>query len=382
MNAKRNYWILILTYFFIYFSNALFLSFFQIFLDSKGFLESEIGIISAITPLLCIIANPIYSLFGKNNKRVHYLLLFLAIMEAIVILLVYQVSNFSMLIVIMCLVAIIDPPLFIILDSYASSFVKEHNVNYSYIRMVGTLSYAIGTFIAGLLIEFKGYSHVFYSASILMMISVILVLFLKPNYNIEEREKGDIKLLFKNKKFIVFALYFIFILSFQSLGDTYISLFLTNDKKISDSTYGLINSLWVIIELVFILILNKINIKNHNLLLIIMGICYFVRMLVIGLDASLPIVIFGALLRGLAMAIYVCLYIPIITKIIKPSNVPIALLIIGMFKSLLSTIMISLTGFIIESNGYGMIFIIWSIVLLLAILGYYYLSKKYVKIEN
>ena len=77
MNVKKDYIFLCIAYFLIYFSNAFFMAFFQIFLLSKGFNESKIGIISSITPLLCIIANPIYSLIGKNNKKIKILLFIL-----------------------------------------------------------------------------------------------------------------------------------------------------------------------------------------------------------------------------------------------------------------------------------------------------------------
>lgn len=376
MKSKKNYFLISLIYFLIFISNALFLSFFQIFLASKGFNESKIGIISSITPLLCIIANPLCSLIGKNNKRIRYLLLALSVLEAIVILLVYKVNEFSLLILVMCLVAIIDPPLFVILDSYTSSLVKENELNFSYIRIVGTFSYALGTFISGLIIENFGYSLLFISASILMIISSIVILFLKENKNNEEREKGDFKRLLSNKNFLIIGIYFIFILSFASLGDTYISIYLTNELSLKESGFGLVSSLWVVIELLVVLILNKFNIKNEKLLLIIMGISYLSRLLFMGLEVSLPLAIFGALLRGVGMGINIYLYVPLIIKLVKGSNISSALLLIALFKSILSTVFISISGFFIESNGYSMIFIIWSILFIFVILGYYFISKK------
>ena len=376
MKSKKNYFLISLIYFLIFISNALFLSFFQIFLASKGFNESKIGIISSITPLLCIIANPLCSLIGKNNKRIRYLLLALSVLEAIVILLVYKVNEFSLLILVMCLVAIIDPPLFVILDSYTSSLVKENELNFSYIRIVGTFSYALGTFISGLIIENFGYSLLFISASILMIISSIVILFLKENKNNEEREKGDFKRLLSNKNFFIIGIYFIFILSFASLGDTYISIYLTNELNLKESGFGLVSSLWVVIELLVVLILNKFNIKNEKLLLIIMGISYLSRLLFMGLEVSLPLAIFGALLRGVGMGINIYLYVPLIIKLVKGSNISSALLLIALFKSILSTVFISISGFFIESNGYSMIFIIWSILFIFVILGYYFISKK------
>ena len=376
MQSKKNYFLICLIYFLIFISNALFLSFFQIFLASKGFNESKIGIISSITPLLCIIANPLCSLIGKNNKRIRYLLLALSVLEAIVILLVYKVNEFSLLILVMCLVAIIDPPLFVILDSYTSSLVKENELNFSYIRIVGTFSYALGTFISGLIIENFGYSLLFISASILMIISSIVILFLKENKNNEEREKGDFKRLLSNKNFLIIGIYFIFILSFASLGDTYISIYLTNELNLKESGFGLVSSLWVVIELLVVLILNKFNIKNEKLLLIIMGISYLSRLLFMGLEVSLPLAIFGALLRGVGMGINIYLYVPLIIKLVKGSNISSALLLIALFKSILSTVFISISGFFIESNGYSMIFIIWSILFIFVILGYYFISKK------
>lgn len=376
MKSKKNYFLISLIYFLIFISNALFLSFFQIFLASKGLNESKIGIISSITPLLCIIANPLCSLIGKNNKRIRYLLLALSVLEAIVILLVYKVNEFSLLILVMCLVAIIDPPLFVILDSYTSSLVKENDLNFSYIRIVGTFSYALGTFISGLIIENFGYSLLFISASILMIISSIVILFLKENKNNEEREKGDFKRLLSNKNFLIIGIYFIFILSFASLGDTYISIYLTNELNLKESGFGLVSSLWVVIELLVVLILNKFNIKNEKMLLIIMGISYLSRLLFMGLEVSLPLAIFGALLRGVGMGINIYLYVPLIIKLVKGSNISSALLLIALFKSILSTVFISISGFFIESNGYSMIFIIWSILFIFVILGYYFISKK------
>lgn len=376
MKSKKNYFLISLIYFLIFISNALFLSFFQIFLASKGFNESKIGIISSITPLLCIIANPLCSLIGKNNKRIRYLLLALSVLEAIVILLVYKVNEFSLLILVMCLVAIIDPPLFVILDSYTSSLVKENDLNFSYIRIVGTFSYALGTFISGLIIENFGYSLLFISASILMVISSIVILFLKENKNNEEREKGDFKRLLSNKNFLIIGIYFIFILSFASLGDTYISIYLTNELNLKESGFGLVSSLWVVIELLVVLILNNFNIKNEKMLLIIMGISYLSRLLFMGLEVSLPLAIFGALLRGVGMGINIYLYVPLIIKLVKGSNISSALLLIALFKSILSTVFISISGFFIESNGYSMIFIIWSILFIFVILGYYFISKK------
>ena len=381
MQSKKNYFLICLIYFLIFISNALFLSFFQIFLVSKGFNEGKIGIISSITPLLCIIANPLCSLIGKNNKRIRYLLLALSVLEAIVILLVYKVDEFSLLILVMCLVAIIDPPLFVILDSYTSSLVKENNLNFSYIRIVGTFSYALGTFISGLLIENFGYSILFISASFLMVISSIVILFLKENKYNEEREKGDFKRLLSNKNFLVIGVYFVFILSFASLGDTYISIYLTNELNLKEASFGLVSSLWVVIELLVVLILNKFNIKNEKLLLIIMGISYLSRLLFMGLEVSLPLAIFGALLRGVGMGINIYLYVPLIIKLVKGSNISSALLLIALFKSILSTVFISISGFFIESNGYSIIFIIWSILFIFVILGYYFISKR-IKIES
>ena len=310
------------------------------------------------------------------GKRIRYLLLALSVLEAIVILLVYKVDEFSLLILVMCLVAIIDPPLFVILDSYTSSLVKENNLNFSYIRIVGTFSYALGTFISGLIIENFGYSLLFISASILMIISSIVILFLKENKNNEEREKGDFKRLLSNKNFLIIGIYFIFILSFASLGDTYISIYLTNELSLKESGFGLVSSLWVVIELLVVLILNKFNIKNEKILLIIMGISYLSRLLFMGLEVSLPLAIFGALLRGVGMGINIYLYVPLIIKLVKGSNISSALLLIALFKSILSTVFISISGFFIESNGYSMIFIIWSILFIFVILGYYFISKK------
>ena len=209
-----------------------------------------------------------------------------------------------------------------------------------------------------------------------MLISSVAILFLKTNKNIEEREKGDFKRLFTNKYFLLIGIYFVFILSFQALGDTYISIYLTNELELKESSFGVISALWVVIELVVVLILNKFNIKNDKLLLIILGISFLSRLLMMGINAPLELVIVSALLRGVGMGVSIYLYVPLIIKIVKGSNISSALLLVALFKSLLSTFFISLSGFFIESSGYSLIFIIWSILFILVILGYYFISKK------
>mgnify|MGYP003506293692 CR=1 FL=1 len=57
-------------------------------------------------------------------------------------------------------------------------------------------------------------------------------------------------------------------------------------------------------------------------------------------------------------------------------NISSALLLVALFKSIMSTLFISLSGFFIEYKGYSLIFIIWSIIFILIIFGYYFLSKK------
>ena len=51
-------------------------------------------------------------------------------------------------------------------------------------------------------------------------------------------------------------------LAFQLLGDTYISMYLTSEKGVDESTFGIINAAWVVIELVVIIILNKFKIMH------------------------------------------------------------------------------------------------------------------------
>ena len=107
-----------------------------------------------------------------------------------------------------------------------------------------------------------------------------------------------------------------------------------------------------------------------------MGVCYLSRLVAIGLDANESILTISALLRGVGMGINIYLYVPIIVKIVKGNNISIALLMIALFKSLFATLFIFVSGFMIDSFGYSFIFIVWSIILGVVILGYYVFSKR------
>ena len=64
--TNREYMLIRIMTFLRYFADCLFYGYFTLSLMSKGFNESEVGLICAFTPVVALLANPLWNVFSKN----------------------------------------------------------------------------------------------------------------------------------------------------------------------------------------------------------------------------------------------------------------------------------------------------------------------------
>ena len=154
-----------------YFGDACFYPFFSLYLKSAGLVESRIGFILSITPIISIIINPIYSFLCKNLKQTKKILEIITIVEAFIITLIGFSSDFYIISILTILLAIFGSCHYGLLDSITVVFASSNNVDFSKIRIYGSISYIIATSLGGIVIDVIGYRTSFIIAASLFILS-------------------------------------------------------------------------------------------------------------------------------------------------------------------------------------------------------------------
>ena len=225
MNENIKYKILT---FIRYLGDSFFYPFFAVFLKSRGLIESEIGLILSISPLVGILINPLYSMICKNFNKTKNTLMIITVLEAIFILLITLSSNFILISILTVLMAIFGSTHYGLFDSLLAIHSKHNNVNYSSIRIFGSMAYIIGTTIGGTIIDKASYIVCFGICGILFVLSgVFYALINKYNEDSEVDEKIlDKKSVLKNKNLWFFIIVYSLIMGPLVCGDHFFSVYL------------------------------------------------------------------------------------------------------------------------------------------------------------
>lgn len=382
MNENIKYKILT---FIRYLGDSFFYPFFAVYLKSRGLIESEIGLILSISPLVGILINPLYSMICKNFNKTKNTLMIITVLEAIFILLITLSSNFILISILTVLMAIFGSTHYGLFDSLLAIHSKHSNVNYSSIRIFGSMAYIIGTTIGGTIIDKTSYIVCFGICGILFVLSgVFYALISKYNEDSEVDEKIlDKKSVLKNKNLWFFIIVYALIMGPLVCGDHFFSVYLES-RGLNTTQYGLIYSYYVIVEVIILFILNKYNDKiNNNLLLIIASVGVFVRLLINGLYLPLSVVGVLSCLRGISYACLLHVSFKKVVDIIGTINGTFGIMLMTLVQSIFVVLFDNINGNIIAAtNSYQIFYIMmsaFSFIGLIITIIYFIIDKKQAK---
>ncbi len=372
IKTNKTYICIILMTFFRYLGDCFFYAYFVLFLKDRGLLESQIGIITAITPLVAIIASIIWNQFAKNVNVNRIMMIIITIIEGILIFNYTKATLFRSFIFITIMTSLIGSPFYSLHDGFCEAYAEINNKNYSVIRAFGTLGYFIATLFAALILYLSkdNYDILFYLATGLFVTTSLWFIAIKPlDLSLIGKEpKRDYKAVLKNKIFWIFLIVDIIIFGASYGADSYISLYFTNVKNLSVSTWSFIFAGMLAIEFGIMIISNKFIHINENIAIIIYGLSFFLRSFLFAFDLPLPIIIVASLLRGVAYGFYFPYSIKAIKNICGIRNVTCALFILFIFKSLFKSIALVSFGTIIENVGYYKFYLLSAFVILVGVI--------------
>lgn len=353
-----------------YFGDAFFYPFFSLYLRSQNLVEDNIGFILSISPIIAIIANPIYSVICNNIKRTKNTLKIVTCLEGLIILTIAFSSNFYLISALTLLMAICGSCHYGLMDSLTSVYSNENNISYSSIRIYGSIAYIIATTLGGYVIDFLGFEASFAIACILFIISGIMYHMIKPiefdtdsnnhsdnnNNNIDNNKNlknSTSKLsIFKNKKYVLFIILYMLLLGTHFSSDGFYSLYLES-RGITSNEFGMVYSYFVTFEVLTLIYLNKTKKRfDTNKMLIFASILLITRLICNYLYLDLYIVIAVSALRGIGYAICLHYCYDYVVKIVGAEKGTFAIMMMTLLYSLYLALFNNIFGNIIKNYSY------------------------------
>lgn len=353
-----------------YLGDGFFYPFFALYLKSTGLLESKIGFILSIAPLIGIIMNPIYSHFCKDINKTKKCLRTISFIEGVMICVIPFTKNFYLLSILALLVAIFGSCHYGLMDSLYAVYCNSKSINYSSVRVFGSTAYIIATACGGYICEYINYQTCFIIACVLFAFSALLYEILCP-INIQfqnEKEKPNYKLLLQNKKFVFFMIFYCLIMGTTSSSDSFFSVYLES-REVTKEMYGLVYSYFVLFEVIVLILLNKYGRNfSHNKLLLLSAICLFVRMFVNYLYLPVPVILILSGLRGIGFGIILHISFHYVVKLVGEKWATFGIMLCTLVQQIYVVIFNNLNGRIIELYTYKVFYLIASIIAFITII--------------
>jgi PPP family 3-phenylpropionic acid transporter len=332
-----------------YLGDSFYYPFISLYLVSCNLLESNIGFILSITPLVSIFTNPIYTKLCKNVKATKNILTIITVIEALIIFTISFSSSFYLISVLVFLLALFGTSHYGLMDSLITIFAAKNNESFSKIRIFGSIAYVIGTTAGGYVIKLGGFHLCFGIACILFVLSGFLYYSIKPmeeQQKISERPKY--RDLLKNKEYLLFALFYVVFVGMIYASDYFFPVYLET-RGITSSQYGLIYSYYVTLEVIVLFLLSRSKKQiNNNLLLALATLFMLTRQTVNYLNAPIVIVIIASGFRGISWAIILHISYKYVVDLLGEKLGTIGIMTMTLFQSLLIFILNNVDGTLIE----------------------------------
>lgn len=346
-----------------YLGDGFFYPFFALYLVSRGLLEAKIGFILSISPLLAIFLNPIYSKICNRIKKTKITLGIISILEGLMILLIGFSSNFYIITILAILMAIFGACHYGLMDSLIAIYSDNSNQKYSGFRLYGSAAYIVATAAGGYICKYVSYQVAFAVSFLLFVASGILYLLLK-NIEIEEEQVEqktdyrDYKLVLANKKFVFFMLFYGLMLALIFTNNSFFGTYLET-RGVGSDQYGLVFSYFVAVELVVLLVLNKVKKKlSPYVLLIASALSLVIRILVCYLYAPVWLVILSSGLRGIGYGIILHVSYQYVIDLVGEDKATKGIMLCTLIYSILLFVFNNVNGNLIEAYGYKVFYLI------------------------
>ncbi|QRG67022.1 MFS transporter [Brevibacillus choshinensis] len=197
-------------YLFIYYGFGAFSPLITQYYKAIHLTGTQIGMISAVAPIVSIIAQPMWGYICDRFQIRKTVLFGTLLASGLVGLMFSTVSTYAFVFVLYILLSFFQSAIIPISDSLALGYVKVNQLQFGDIRLWGAVGFALAAFLTGLLVERFGPSVLFYSYCLALITAMLFLMRLPVEVSESSRFTVSVfkgmKQLLRIPRFVLFLL--------------------------------------------------------------------------------------------------------------------------------------------------------------------------------
>lgn len=358
---KNSYLCYFLMYNFYYLSWAIFSALISIYLLDKGFKASEVSLVVSTSFLTSMIFQPVIGMFSDRYdvKKVNFVLFTLAGIGGLAFMFASSLITITIgYSFVLTLINGTNP----VMEKIASSSPYQ----YGKIRIWGTIGYATGSWLAGMIYQLISPSAIFICFIITMILCIIGLLGtqIPSELGQNNEEKTKTSTLFHNYKYLYYLIIAAIFQGITNMANTYIPAMFQNDG-LKVSLVSTILSFAVLCEAPLVLFSHKFMDKLTNKRLLIIAYSMItIQFLCYALNVWLPLkVIITLITKHPSGMLFIMINLKIVSTLVPKEHQITALAFVQTLRNLSSIIFQNIAGQILDISSYQILFALSLIVI-------------------
>lgn len=187
--------------------NAAYNTFIPVYLNSRGFGNTAVGLLLAIGPFIAILGQPVWGVAGDRAKSKNSILMILIFGSASAVLFYTLSDSFVYLFFLISLFTFFQTSIIPISDAITLEYLDHTNYRYGIVRLGGTVGFAVMSVIAGFVAKHQigGIFPLYFGIYLLALLCVVML----PK--VKGHQSGGHKVsplkMFKNRRFVLLMLF-------------------------------------------------------------------------------------------------------------------------------------------------------------------------------
>ena len=356
-------------------------TFLPVYLENTlGFSSSQVGIIVSIPSILGIIFVPIWGLLSDlMNKQ--KLILWINVLVSLLCACIYTITkSFLAVFIVAIFLEMFRNSILPLTDTITTAYCEKTNKNYGNIRVIGSLFFAIASFLCGQLIKATNNDLMFFYVFIVSMIGCLIITPTLPTLESNTKPekvnlKQDLPLLFKNKAYLLILLCGICVNSLTEAMASYQGIHLMNLGAGSDLV-GLLTVFMVLPEL-FFMVKTKSLLEKYGVVKMISfaSIALILRWVVYLFTSNPLIFMIATSMHGVAISIIIICSFDFIGKVVDKKLYTTSMTVYSFTIGISYSLMKLIYGGLIDMFGIKSIFIFSIVVSLFSFVVLNLISK-------
>ena len=362
---------------FTYISFSLYGPFLSSYYSKAGISAVEIGILLTLGPVSSILVQPIWAILSDRTGKRKAVLAFVVLGSAISVLSYYLGKTFFTFFIASTLLAVFSNAIVPLSDAILLRSAQKNKLDFSKIRMGGTIGYAIFVIFAGIIIKHNSELAFLmgFAGFMILFLMVILLPRSESDDTAHNKLSPDITLVPKNKKSLLHIfeskeIYFLLAFAFisqvgLSFNFSFLGVYML-DMGLTEGTIGLTNSIAAFTELPILFLMNRI-LKRVNVSRVTVIACLLLALRIITITGeNLYFVIISQALHGITfMSIYFSCAV-FISQNVKQENQSKGQSILALVQTGIGSIVGNiLGGYLVDGYGLKTAYVMMSIFIII-----------------